>query len=113
MQSSGDYQWCADRLKALADPDRLRIVNHLLRGSKNVTDLAGELDLPIVNVSHHLQVLRRVAVLEARKQGKFVIYSVHPEIAGHANGRELKLIELGCCRLEIVQPVLKVARTTK
>ena len=75
MQTAGDYKWCADRLKALADPDRLRIVNHLLRGSKNVTDLADELDLPVVNVSHHLQVLRRVGMLEARKQGKFVIYS--------------------------------------
>ncbi len=113
MQSPGDYRWCSDRLKAVADPDRLRIVNHLLRGSKNVTELAGELDLPVVNVSHHLQVLRRVGVLEARKQGKFVIYSVHPEFAGQANGRDSKLIDLGCCRLEIVQPALKMARPTK
>ena len=38
MQSEGDYQSCASRLKALADPDRLRIVNCLLRGEKNVSE---------------------------------------------------------------------------
>ena len=31
MQSESDYEWCAARLKALADPDRLRIVNLLLQ----------------------------------------------------------------------------------
>ena len=81
MQSDNDYDWCAGRLKALADPDRLRIGNILLGGPKNVSELASELNTGIVNVSHHLQVLRRARVLEAQKHGKFVIYSVHPDIA--------------------------------
>ena len=67
MQSESDYQWCAARLKALADPDRLRIVNLLLGGSKNVSELAGELDTAIVNVSHHLQVLRRAQAYSRRR----------------------------------------------
>ena len=103
----------AELLKALADPDRLRIVNHLLGGPKNVSELAGELELPIVNLSHHLQVLRRTKVLETRKQGKFVIYSVCPKISAETNGRDIKSLDLGCCRLDIVQPTIKMARPTK
>jgi len=107
MQSESDYEWCAARLKALGDPDRLRIVNLLLRGPKNVSELAGEMDTAIVNVSHHLQVLRRAKVLETQKRGKFVIYSVHPDIASSPNARDMKSLDLGCCRFEILQPRLK------
>jgi DNA-binding transcriptional ArsR family regulator len=113
MQSQSDYEWCAVRLKALADPDRLRIVNHLLRGAKNVSELADELAMTIVNTSHHLQVLRRANVLQAEKQGKFVIYSVHPDIACRGEVRDMKSLDLGCCRLDIVQPTLKMGRPAK
>lgn len=111
MQTASDYEWFALRLKALADPDRLRIVNHLLRGAKNVSELAGELKLTVVNVSHHLQVLRRAEVLDGEKRGKFVIYSVRPEIARQAKGGDLKSVDLGCCQLDIVQPTLKMPRS--
>jgi ArsR family transcriptional regulator len=110
MQSQSDYEWCAVRLKALADPDRLRIVNHLLQGAKHVSRLADELALTIVNTSHHLKVLRRANVVQTRKQGKFVIYSVHPDIACRNEVRDVESLDLGCCRLDIVQPSLKVAR---
>jgi ArsR family transcriptional regulator, nickel/cobalt-responsive transcriptional repressor len=113
MQSQSDYDWCAERLKALADPDRLRIVNHLLRGSKSVSELAGELKLAVVNISHHLQVLRRVGVLEAQKRGKFVIYSVHPDVASPGDVQGTRSLDLGCCRLDIVQPSLKMTRPLK
>jgi DNA-binding transcriptional ArsR family regulator len=113
MQSDSDYQWCATRLKALADPDRLRIVNVLLRGAKNVSELADEMNLAIVNVSHHLQVLRRANVLQTEKRGKFVIYSVHPEIACRSEVRNMKSIDLGCCRFEILQPGSKTSHPTR
>jgi DNA-binding transcriptional ArsR family regulator len=113
MQSQSDYEWCAARLKALADPDRLRIVNLLLHGPKNVSELAVEIDTAIVNVSHHLQVLRRANVLQTQKRGKFVIYSVHPDIACGANARNMKSLDLGCCRFEILQPSLKPSHPIK
>lgn len=113
MQSESDYKWCAARLKALADSDRLRIVNLLLHGPKNVSELADEMGVAIVNVSHHLQVLRRAHVLQTEKRGKFVIYSVHPEIVCDLNGRNMKSIDLGCCRFEILQPSLKPPHSIK
>ncbi len=105
MKSEGDYQSCALRLKALADPDRLQIVNCLLRGAKNVSELAEELGVGMVKVSHHLGVLRSAHVVQTQKEGKFVIYSLHPQIAG--TGVSLvgvKTLDLGCCRLDLAQP---------
>jgi DNA-binding transcriptional ArsR family regulator len=113
MQSESDYEWCAERLKALADPDRLRIVNLLLRGPKNVSELANEFDMSIANVSHHLQVLRRAHVLQTQKRGKFVIYSVHPNIACRENARNMKSLDLGCCRIDLLQASSKTPHPIK
>jgi hypothetical protein len=71
------------------------------------------MDTAIVNVSHHLQVLRRANVLQTQKRGKFVIYSVHPDIACGANARNMKSLDLGCCRFEILQPSLKPSHPIK
>lgn len=105
MQSERDYQSCATRLKALADPDRLQIVNCLFRGDRSVSALVEELGMPMDKVSHHLGVLRNAQVVQTRKQGKFVIYSLVPEITTTSTADErIKTIDLGCCQLDLVQP---------
>ncbi|HEY1603448.1 MAG TPA: metalloregulator ArsR/SmtB family transcription factor [Pirellulales bacterium] len=104
MRTESDYQSCASRLKALADPDRLRIVNSLLRGEKSVTGLGDELGMPIDKVSHHLGVLRVAHLVSTQKQGKFVIYSLSPEVAaGNVSAAGTRTIDLGCCQLDLVQ----------
>ena len=101
MQRDSDFEWCATRLKALADPGRLRIVDLLLEGAKTVSELANELDTALVNVSHHLRVLREANLLQARRRGKFVVYSVHPEVAARATVENERSLDLGCCRLDL------------
>ena len=44
-------------LRALADPDRLRLIQCLRDGPRDVTELAGLVGGEVVNVSHHLGVL--------------------------------------------------------
>jgi DNA-binding transcriptional ArsR family regulator len=106
MQSDRDYESCAERLRALADPDRLRILSCLLQGARNVSDLADALEMPIVKVSHHLRVLRYAHVVQTKKQGKFVIYSLHPEIAEGIDRRtDTKTLDLKCCRLDLVRKI--------
>ncbi len=68
---------CAERLKALADPDRLRIVQLLRGGPRNVSEIAGELNADLANVSHHLQVLKEAKVVKSEKQGKEMHYSLN------------------------------------
>jgi len=102
MKEPAEFQWCADRLKALADPERLRIVAKLLEGPKHVGTLAEELKDSVVKVSHHLGVLRHSGLVLATKQGRFVEYSLHPDV--HIERRDTKaenFIDLGCCRLAL------------
>lgn len=104
MKTLSEFESCAQRLKALADPERLRIVNCLFAGPRNVGDLAAQLNDEIVKVSHHLGILRNANLVQAAKEGRFVIYSLHPDVAAAASGRQ---IDLGCCRLELEQDVTR------
>jgi DNA-binding transcriptional ArsR family regulator len=93
---------CARALKALADPDRLKIVQCLQTGPKNVTELSGLLGAELANVSHHLGVLRHAGLVQDKKNGKFVVYSLHPDVfRPKERGEQSDAIDLGCCRLEL------------
>ena len=98
MSESLQPDHCARMLRALADPERLRIVACLRAGPRNVTELAGLLKAEVVNVSHHLGVLRHAGLVLDEKQGRFVVYQLHPDIFQPAADDHL---DLGCCRLEI------------
>lgn len=62
--------------KGLADPKRLLILNALRDGERSVSDLVDELALPQANVSQHLAVLRDRGLVETRRDGQRVFYSV-------------------------------------
>jgi DNA-binding transcriptional ArsR family regulator len=67
------------RLKALADPMRLRILSLLPVGDRcedvyNVSELAGETGLTQPTVSHHLIVLRRAGLVRCRRMCRDVYY---------------------------------------
>jgi ArsR family transcriptional regulator, nickel/cobalt-responsive transcriptional repressor len=101
MEDALESSRCAQLLKAIADPERLRIVQCLRRGSRNVGEMADSLDLEIANVSHHLGVLRQSGFVIAVKQGRFVVYSLNPEIfVARSSGKMPNRIDLGCCRIE-------------
>jgi DNA-binding transcriptional ArsR family regulator len=93
---------CAAALRALADPDRLRIVTCLRGGPSNVSDLAQALQIELVNLSHHLGVLRHAGIVQTEKQGRFVIYSLPPNFfTPTPRSSAADFLNLGCCRLEI------------
>ena len=93
---------CARLLRALADPERLRIVRYLRGGPKSVGEIAAELDALVVNVSHHLGVLRHAGLVEDEKQGRYVVYQLHPDVYQPAEKDcATEQLDLGCCRLEI------------
>jgi ArsR family transcriptional regulator len=93
---------CARSLKALADPDRLKIIQCLQAGPKTVTELSQALDNELANVSHHLGVLRHAGLVQDEKDGKFVYYSLHPDVfRPKESGDIADVVDLGCCRLEL------------
>lgn len=93
---------CARSLRALAAPERLRIIQCLQDGPKNVGELADLLEAELANVSHHLGVLRSVGLVSDSRQGKFVVYSLNPDIYRPKRpGEPADCLDLGCCRLEL------------
>ena len=66
----------ARRFAALADANRLRLIQHLKDGECRVGDLAEALDLPQPTVSRHLAMLREVGLVGCRRQGTQAFYAV-------------------------------------
>lgn len=79
MMDSKTADYCALAFHALSDPHRVKVIECLRSGTKNVTQLSRLLDAELVNVSHHLGVLRDCNVVLAVKKGRFVNYSLNPE----------------------------------
>ncbi len=61
---------------ALADPTRLRILNLLMEGELCVCDVMSVLKEPQSKISRHLAYLREAGLVEARKQGLWMYYSL-------------------------------------
>lgn len=87
---------CAQQLQAIAEPTRLLIFDLLRTGPKNVSEVANALEIEIVNVSHHLGVLRGVGLVQHEKRGRFVIYSLAERAT---EGRDGTVLDLDWCRL--------------
>jgi ArsR family transcriptional regulator len=62
-------------LKALADPNRLRILNLLHERTLCVCDLENILNLNQSNLSRHLATLRHAGIVSAEKKALFTYYS--------------------------------------
>ena len=63
-------------IKALGDETRLRILKLLLRKELCVCELEAALNLPQSKVSRHLTVLRSVGLVEDRREGTWIFYSL-------------------------------------
>ncbi len=93
---------CARYLKALADPDRLKIIQCLQTGPKNVSAISALLEQELANISHHLGVLRHAGLVQDERHGKFVVYSLHPDIFRPGEGGQaVDCLDLGCCRIDL------------
>jgi DNA-binding transcriptional ArsR family regulator len=61
---------------AFSDTSRVRIISMLLSGEKNVGAIAGFVGLTESAVSHHLRGLRHLRLVQTRKVGRQVFYSL-------------------------------------
>ena len=62
--------------RAIGHPHRLELLEQLAQGERSVESLAGRLNLTVANASQHLQQLRRSGLVAARREGKYVFYSL-------------------------------------
>jgi rhodanese-related sulfurtransferase len=71
----------AEIAQALGHSHRLELLEHLGQGERSVEDLAARSGLTVANTSRHLQLLRRAALVEGRREGKRVFYRLWNEEA--------------------------------
>lgn len=77
----GEAERLAARFKALADPNRLRILSIISANAEPETcvcDLSEPLDLGQPTVSHHLKILVEAGLLHREKRGVWAYYSLVP-----------------------------------
>jgi len=98
-------------LRALADPNRLRLFLALRDKERCVRDLVDAAGLPQPLVSHHLRVLGDAGLVQARRADGFSLYAVSPTGMAAALGMAADLLDPdalgplarpggneGCCR---------------
>lgn len=72
----------AEIFKAIAHPDRIRIIEELRQDELDVITLADRLDLSGPRASQHLSLLRLHRIVEDRRDGRHARYHlVQPELA--------------------------------
>ena len=64
-------------LRMLAEPTRLHLLWQLADGPKTVTELTAVAGVPRTVASQHLAKLRLSGLVDTRKDGRHVIYSLH------------------------------------
>ena len=70
--------WLAERFKALADPQRLKILHLLMtRPSMCVCEIIEVLHLTQSNMSFHLNTLKHAQFIRSQKVGKWGFYSLN------------------------------------
>ena len=65
--------------KALSSPRRLEILDHLSQAPRKVEAIARMTGQSLANTSQHLQVLRSARLVETKKEGLYVTYSLADE----------------------------------
>ena len=94
--SDDDALHVALRLKALADPVRVKIVSLLFSsaaGEQNSGGLATALELSESTVSHHMNQLRKAGIVESERRGMNVYHRPHRG----ALGALCVVLDPNCC----------------
>ena len=63
--------------KALADKNRLKMIEILIKEDMKVSEVADKMDIEENLASHHLRVLSKNKLLKSNKRGREVIYSIN------------------------------------
>lgn len=92
--------------KAFCDENRLQILELLRTGEKCACKLLDDLHITQSTLSHHMKILCDAEIVQGRKEGKWVYYSIRPEgaerakkllarqLAADASGEAVD----GCCK---------------
>lgn len=81
------YEMHANICNVFSNPKRLKIIDLLRDGEKSVNELSSLMEIPQANLSQHLALMRQRGILETRRDGVNVYYSI-------TNPKVLKAFEI-------------------
>ena len=104
---ASEYAAAAKVFKAFCDENRLQILEMLRSGEKCACKLLDALQIGQSTLSHHMKILCDSGIVQGRKEGKWVHYSIDPAGAERARQlleRQITLTapdqqkDCGCCK---------------
>ena len=81
---ASEYKETAKIFKAFCDENRLQILELLQSGEKCACKLLDDLKISQSTLSHHMKILCDAGIVQGRKDGKWVHYSINPAGAERA-----------------------------
>jgi DNA-binding transcriptional ArsR family regulator len=66
----------ANLFKHLSDSTRLQVISLLSEGESHVGELCDQFNISLPAVSHHLALLRHGGIVDGRRKGKNIFYSL-------------------------------------
>jgi len=79
IEQSGMITLVAERLRALGDETRIRLLLSLKDGPASVTSLAEALSTPQPSISKHLAILKTAGLVDSQRDGNQIFYRVRDE----------------------------------
>ena len=81
---ASEYKETSKIFKAFCDENRLQILELLRSGEKCACKLLDDLKISQSTLSHHMKILCDAGIVQGRKDGKWVHYSINPAGAERA-----------------------------
>ena len=75
----------AKLLKAIADPVRMQILEMISCHEMHATDVLRLLSISQSTLSHHMKILTEQEIVNAKKEGTSIYYSINPNTIGKVN----------------------------
>ncbi|MEK6692040.1 MAG: metalloregulator ArsR/SmtB family transcription factor [Nitrospirota bacterium] len=81
------YELHARICNIFSNPKRLEVIDLLRNGEKSVNELSSLMNIPQTNLSQHLSLMRQRGMLETRRDGVNIYYSI-------ANPKAIKAFDI-------------------
>src|SRR5689334_25302755 len=66
--------------RALADPNRRRILTILKKGSRSAGEIAARFPISMASLSHHYGVLKAADLIRSERRGQQILYSLNTSV---------------------------------
>lgn len=84
--------------RALSDPTRRQILNHLSTGSMSAGELAERFPISRASLSHHFNILKAADLVRAERRGQSIVYSLNTTVIDEIVAMVADLFDSRCGR---------------